>query len=120
MLKKGEPGGPLYAWETESGDFCTASGCVEKEQWTKPIWLDDEGYDSRGNSEIGGFAQDRVERVDMVVNGKPVPVEVKNNAFYAKFTGDKNVTAVIATLNDGSKVRVKLHPADMAGTVPVG
>ncbi|MGA9762971.1 MAG: hypothetical protein WBQ14_11175 [Gaiellaceae bacterium] len=119
VLKKGEPGGPLYAWETESGDFCDATGCAEKEQWSKPIFLFEEGYDSRGKSEIGGFAQDRVRRVDMVVNGEPAPVEVKNNAFYAEFAGGQSVTAVIATLNDGSKVRVKLH-SNLGGMVPVG
>ena len=81
-----------------------------------------DSYSSANGQEvtIGGFAQDRVRRVDMIVNGEPVPVEIENNAFYAELTSGESVTAVVATLDDGSKVLVRLHSAELAGTVPVG
>jgi hypothetical protein len=124
LLKKDEPGGPVYAWVTVTGKLCSffhdVAGCHASEQYMEPLFVDLEGYDSRGNSEIGGFAQDRVKQVDVVVSGEPIPVKVEDNTFYAEFTGGENVTAVIATLSDGSKVRVRLHSAGLAGTIPVG
>jgi hypothetical protein len=124
LLQMDKASESVYAWETVTGKFCfyfdRVSGCAEAAQYMKPVFLALDGFSSVGPSVIGGFAQDRVKRVDMAVDGKLSPVKLERNTFFAEFPHGVRVTAIVATLNDGSKMEIKHDQLDAAGMVPVG
>jgi len=60
-----------------------------------------------------------VKRIDAIVNGKLSPVKLKNNIVYAEFPNGSTVSEIVLTMDDGSKVKIKQGPRNLAGTVPL-
>jgi hypothetical protein len=120
LLGKGEPNGPAYGWATESGSACfftkTEGGCDEGATQIKPAQVG-VGWGSASPTVVSGEARDQVKRVDAIVNGKLLPVSLKNNIVYAEFPNGSTVSYIVLTMDDGSKVKIKQGSQDLAGTV---
>jgi hypothetical protein len=109
-----ESGTAIYAWETESGRVCYFVGyggsCDRGEAQTNPIaWI---GLDGAGKepSSVGGLVRDGVKTVDVIVDGESVAARFGNNAFYAEVAPGRKITAIVATMDDGSQKTVAIGP----------
>jgi hypothetical protein len=122
LLGKDEPNGPAYAWATESGSACfftkTEGGCDEGATQIKPAQVG-VGWGSVSPTVVSGEARDQVKRVDAIVNGKLLPVNLKNNIVYAEFPNGSTVSYIVLTMDDGSKVKIKQGAQNFGGTVPL-
>lgn len=106
----------MYAFVTESRTVCygllrLASSCDGGASQTSPlVWI--AAGPSGGPRIIAGLARDRVKSVDVIVNGKPWPAKLANNAFYLEVPLDHKhmVTSIVATMKDGSQKKTGVGP----------
>ncbi|MGD0273695.1 MAG: hypothetical protein ABSB96_08205 [Gaiellaceae bacterium] len=114
MTEPGGTGTAIYAWETESGRVCYlvdyAGTCDGGEAQTSPIaWVGSDGG-GKVSSSVGGLVRDGVKAVAVIVDGKPIPAKFASNAFYAEVAPGHKITAIVATMDDGSQKTVAIGP----------
>jgi hypothetical protein len=105
--------GTVFAWETESGEVCYRVGyrreCDKGEAQTDPVtWTSNQrdGRDAGTPLYIAGLARDGVTKIDVIASGERFSAKLENNAFYAEVPSTSAITAIVATMADGSQKKV--------------
>jgi hypothetical protein len=71
-------------------------------------WMLGGGHD-RSPSVLAGIASDDVARVELRVDGAPVPVSLSNNVVFAEFAANATEAAIVVVHKDGSTSRASLR-----------
>jgi hypothetical protein len=113
----------IFAFRTTKGAVCLGltgftSGCLTAIPRDTPITITAGDPDQEGSGEgpiLWGFANDDVDRVDVVVTGDREPAILGENVFFfqvddASVTVDE-ISSVLVTLRDGHELPVPVAPA---------